>query len=119
MILVDRSVWIDHLRSGEPDLKRHLDEGQVVTHPYVIAELALGTLKDRAMVLQLLGDLPGLEERPSSEVMSFIDENAIFGRGIGYVDASLLAAAHRFQARLRTSDKRLRSLATQLALSAD
>lgn len=119
MILVDTSVWVDHLRSADNELKPLLEANLVATHAYVIAELALGTLKNRALVLQLLGALPSFDERSSIEVINFIEQNAVFGRGIGYVDANLLATVHHFQARLMTRDKRLRSLAAELGLSAD
>ena len=92
MILVDTSVWVGHLRVGEATLAALLDAGQVLVHPFVIGELALGTLRQRASVLALLQDLPTAVVATDQEVMRFIERHSLAGQGIGYVDAHLLAS---------------------------
>lgn len=93
MILVDTSVWIDHLRAGDEGLIALLSGNQVLTHPFVIGELACGNLANRREVLRLLGDLPKAPVATHAEVLFFIEQHALMGRGIGYVDAHLIAAA--------------------------
>jgi hypothetical protein len=93
MVLADTSVWIDHLRGGDDALGTLLDQGEVCSHPYVIAELALGSLRRRTTVLGLLGDLPDIPVATSGELLHFIDARGLDGAGIGFVDASLLASA--------------------------
>ena len=115
MILVDTSVWVDHLRVGDPHLVSLLDEGNVVIHPFVIGEIALGTLAGRNAVLALLQDLPSAPVADSMEVLLFIERNAIAGRGIGYVDLHLLASASlSADITLWTRDRRLGNLAETL-----
>lgn len=92
MILVDTSVWIDHLRRSDEVLVQLLDSGQVLAHPFVIGELALGNLQNRRAVLGALQDLPQAPVATHNEVFRFIDTNALFGIGIGYIDVHLLAA---------------------------
>ena len=119
MILVDSSVWIDHFRHGESALVRLLDTGQVLAHPFVIGELALGNLRQRAQVLALLGDLPLAEVATEAEMVHFINENALFGMGIGYIDAHLLAATRLTpDTSIWTQDKRLRAAAERLSMAA-
>ncbi len=116
MILVDTSVWIDHLRSGEPALKNLLEAGQVRMHAFVIGELACGNLKHRASVLSLLRDLPAASEATDDEVLLFIERNVLMGRGIGLVDAHLLTSlALTGTCMLWTRDKRLHAVAQSLA----
>ena len=86
MILVDTSVWIDHLRQGDPDLVRALDAGEVLAHPFVVGELACGNLKHRADFLRLLRTLPQAPVATDAEALAFIDGRALMGRGIGYLD---------------------------------
>jgi predicted nucleic acid-binding protein len=120
MILVDTSVWIDHLRKGDAALKRLLDKGQVLSHPFVIGELAMGSLKQRAVVLSALQDLPKTTVAHEDEVLLFTSGRALFGLGIGYIDAHLLAAAQMTSgALLWTRDKRLFEIAVKLALAFD
>jgi predicted nucleic acid-binding protein len=108
VILVDTTVWIDHLRHGDPVLGGLLERGEILTHPWVIGELALGHLRNRAEVLQLLGDLPTATIATAVEVLAFIERHELFGVGIGYVDAQLLAATKLTnEARLWTRDRRL------------
>ena len=92
MILADTSVWIDHLRLGEPGLVSLLNDMQVVAHPKVIGEVACGNLRNRDEVLDLLGALPAIPAATDEEVLFFIEQRQVMGRGIGYVDAHLLAA---------------------------
>lgn len=108
MILVDTSVWIDHLRSGNETLSRLLEAGAVLTHPWVIGELALGRLRRRDEVIDLLAGLPQAPSATPGEVLTFIDRNELYGSGIGYVDVQLLAATKlSAAARLWSADRRL------------
>ena len=118
MILVDTSVWIDHLRVGDKALAGLLDTGRVLTHLFIIGELALGNLRQRELVLNALADLPRAPIATDAEVLHFIDRNLLFGRGVGYVDVHLLAAARLIAgSQLWTNDKRLRGIAAQLGLA--
>jgi predicted nucleic acid-binding protein len=118
VILADTSVWVAHFRSGEAALAALLDANLVLAHPFVIGELALGNLSNRQAVLTALLDLPAAVLATDSEVLEFIDRHALFGRGVGYVDAHLLAAARLTAgAKLWTHDKRLRHVADALALA--
>lgn len=119
MILVDTSVWVDHLRTGNPTLSGLLDKRLVLAHPFVIGELALGHLRQRALVLNALSDQPRSSVATDTEVLDFIDRHALFGRGIGYVDAHLLAAVRLTpDSALWTYDTRLLDVAIQLSLAA-
>ncbi|MGB9117709.1 type II toxin-antitoxin system VapC family toxin [Bradyrhizobium sp.] len=118
MILVDTSIWVDHLRVGDKALSSLLDAGMVLAHPFVIGELALGNLRQRGIVLSALSNLPHASVATDAEVLHFIDRHALFGRGIGYVDTHLLAAARLTAgAELWTNDKRLHGVAVQLGLA--
>ena len=101
MILVDTSIWIDHLRGSDEHLSGLLAAGRVLMHPYVLGEVGLGNLKNRAAVLGAMSDLPLAVAATDDEVLRFIDARALFGLGIGYIDAHLLAAAMLAQ-RIRT-----------------
>lgn len=117
MILVDTSVWIDHLRSGNATLARLLDNSAVVAHPWVTGEIALGNLNRRAEVIGLLHGLPQATVATSDEVLRLIEQEGLYGAGIGYVDAQLLAAARLTpDTALWTRDKRLSAVATRLGL---
>ena len=118
MILVDTSVWVDHLRTGDRVLGQLLDSGGVLGHRFVTGELALGNLRERDLVLNALRELPQATVASDDEVLHFIDRQALFGLGIGYVDAHLLAAVLlTLGAKLWTRDKRLQAAATQLGLA--
>ncbi len=120
MILVDTSVWVDHLRAGEPALVHLLDHGLVLAHPWVTGELALGHLSQRQDILGLLTGLPSAEIATDAEVLGLIEAEQLYGLGIGYVDAQLLAATRlTADARLWTADKRLAVVARRLRLLAD
>ena len=115
MILVDSSVWIDHFRHGESALVGLLDTGQVLAHPFVIGELACGNLHRRTEILRLLGELPQAPVASNSEVLAFIERRKLMGRGIGFVDAHLLASVTLAgSATLLTADRRLSVIAKQL-----
>ena len=119
MILVDTSVWIDHLRGGDAVLESLLDRGGVLGHPFVIGELALGNLRRRDLVLGALRQLPRAAVASDEEVFGFIEARRLFGHGIGYIDAHLLASVRLTpDARLWTRDRRLRAIAGQLELAA-
>lgn len=118
MILVDTPVWIDHLRVDNAVLKRLLNAGHVLTHPLVIGELALRQMRQREIILAALSDLPRAEPATDAEVLAFINREALFGRGIGYVDVHLLAAVRLTAgAELWTRDGRLRRVAEELGLA--
>lgn len=118
MILVDSSIWIDHLRSGDDRLRFLLTNGQALTHPFVIGELALGNLRQREAILTLLSQLPAAPCASDDETLRLIDRRQLFGLGIGYVDAHLLASVLlSAPARLWTRDKRLRSVANRLGVA--
>lgn len=117
MILVDTSVWIDHLRRGDPTLALLLNTGLILTHPFVIGEIALGNLRQRDTILSALHDLPVCDSATDGEVLHFIATHKLHGSGIGYIDAHLLAAARIASAKLWTRDKRLQSAAQKLKLA--
>ena len=120
MILVDTSIWIDHLQRSEAALSVLLNEAQVCTHPMIIGELALGSLGDRKTILGLLSDLPGTPLATHAEVLTFVKLNALYGIGLSLVDAHLLAALRLSPAdRLWTRDRRLRLAAESLGVAAD
>jgi predicted nucleic acid-binding protein len=118
VILVDTSVWITHLRSGDPGLARALDEAQVLMHPFVMGELACGRLRFRDTLLDLFRGLPVAPIATDDEALRFIEDKRLFGRGIGYIDVHLLAsAALAGDARLWTHDKPLAAAARDLFLT--
>ena len=114
MILVDTSIWIDHLRHGEAELVAALQQSRIMDHPFVLGELACGNLKNRSQVLSLLESLPSATMASDSEVRTFIDQHALMGRGIGYIDAHLCASARLSGVQLWTRDKRLHAIASEL-----
>lgn len=118
MILLDTSVWIDHLRQGDAQVASALEAGLVLCHPFVIGELACGQLKSRAEILGLLAALPQALVAQEQEVLFFIERHGLMGRGTGYIDAHLLTATALTEgARLWTRDKRLDALARELEIA--
>lgn len=119
MILVDTSVWVDHLRRGDARLAALLTSAEVAVHPFVIGELACGSLRPRSDVVPLLRELSAATAVSHDEVMQFIDNHRLGGRGIGYVDAHLLASAAVDGHTLWTRDKALNAEATRLGVAYD
>jgi len=117
MILVDTSVWVDHLRRSSPALTAALEEGAAAVHPFVIGEIALGHLRKRAEVLDLMNALPLAPELSHGEILAFIDAHGLAGCGIGWIDAHLLAAARLAGWTLWTLDRALNRAAGRLHLS--
>jgi predicted nucleic acid-binding protein len=116
MVLVDTSVWIDHLRSSSEALGDLLEAGKVVTHPFVIGELACGNLRNRREILALLDSLPQGPRAEPDEIRFFIDKHSLAGRGLGLIDMHLLASGQLGGYPLWTKDKRLKSGAEALGL---
>ena len=117
MILVDTSVWILHLRTGGSGLESLLVEGATMCHPFVIGELACGRISNRTEILSLMGTLPSARVAGQEEVLHFIEYHQLMGRGIGFVDAHLLASAAITGVPLWTSDRKLRRVAKELGLA--
>jgi hypothetical protein len=118
VILVDTSVWVEHLRSGNALLADELGAGRVLAHPFVIGELACGTLGNRREVIGLLGRLPAVPTATHAEALDFLERRALMGRGIGFIDVHLLASvALAAPARLWTRDRRLATVAAELNLA--
>ncbi len=120
MILVDSSVWVDHLRHGDPLLAQRLNNALVYTHPFIVGEIALGSLRQRDTVLATLRNLPTATVATDDEVQAFIERQTLYSLGIGYIDAHLLAATRLTPGlRLWTRDRRLHAVALRLSLAAD
>ena len=118
MILVDTAVWIDHLRDDDAHLVDLLDRGQVLAHPWVTGELALGSIRNRAEILRLLDDLPQALVANAAEIRELVEQHELFGLGIGFVDAQLLAATMlTADAQLWTRDRRLEVAAQGFGLA--
>ena len=117
MILVDTSIWVDHLRTGNSVLVEQLRSGYVLCHPFIITELALGSLKSRDEIISLLNDLPKAPEATVEEVRILIEDRKLYGRGIGAVDLHLVASCLLTPGTpLWTSDKRLNAVAVELGV---
>lgn len=120
MILADTSVWVDHLRRGDVRLAGLLERASVLMHPFILGEIACGSLADRQTVLELLNDLPCAVVAETDEALSFVEHHRLWGKGIGYVDVHLLAAVALTEgATLWTRDKRLRAAAQALGCAFD
>ena len=118
MILVDTSVWIDHFHRSLPPLAEALEREEVLTHPFVIGELACGTLAKRREVLDLLAALPAAARATDEEALALIERRTLMGKGLGYIDVHLLAAVLLTErAQLWTRDRRLHTAATQLRIA--
>ncbi|MEM7766951.1 MAG: PIN domain-containing protein [Pseudomonadota bacterium] len=118
MILVDTSIWIDHLRAAIPALQSHLERNQIASHPHVIGEIGLGSLRDRVTIYTMFQQLPQATVASHEEVLIMIETHELFARGIGYVDAHLLASTRLTpDARLWTRDRRLETAAQALGIA--
>jgi predicted nucleic acid-binding protein len=114
VILVDTSVWVSHMSAGNDRLARLLEQEEVACHPFVIGELACGDLKSRDAILSLLDALPQTVVADPEEVLAFVGAHRLWGKGLGYVDAHLLAAALLGGVPLWTADRRLAEAAASL-----
>lgn len=115
MILADTSIWIDHLRAGNHALAACLDEGQLLMHPFVVGELACGNLRNRPQLLALWQRMPRALQATDAEVLYFIEQKKLMGRGIGFIDMHLLTSTILSGARgLWTRDRNLADVASSL-----
>jgi predicted nucleic acid-binding protein len=120
MILADTSIWVDHFRVQNSTMQKLLARAQIAIHPYIVAELALGSLADRARTLRFLDFLPQVRVAQLAEVRQMIEARALFGRGIGLTDAHLIASTFLTPStQLWTADKRLRCVAETLGIHAN
>lgn len=117
MILADTNVWIKHFRESDPELSRLLNIGLIACHPFIIGELACGNLSNRSQILVLLKALPSTPIVEPAELLNFIENKMLMGRGLGYVDIQLLASAILGNVVLWTHDRRLNETATELRIS--
>jgi predicted nucleic acid-binding protein len=117
MILADTSIWIHHFRKTDHELVDQLNIGSVACHPFIIGELACGNLGNREEILMLLQALPSTPFIEPNEILYFIENNSLMGRGLGYVDIHLLASSIIGNVSLWTADRRLRETATEFGLS--
>ena len=114
MVLVDTSVWIGFLREGDSLLSDLLNEGEVSTHPFVIGELRLGNISKRKNFLELIESLPQCRQASNEEVIHLIESNKLYGKGIGFADAHILASSFISRSPLWTLDKRLDGISRKL-----
>lgn len=120
MILVDTSIWIDHFHVGDPILSGLIAERRVVMHPFVIGEVAVGSMRNRSIVITMLSELPRAVAADDEDVLRFIADHELSGIGLAYVDVHLLAACRiGGTVRLWTRDRRLRGVAERLGVAAD
>lgn len=118
MILVDTSIWVEHLRAANPHLMDVLADLRVAIHPFVVGELAVGNLRDRSTVLSTLQGLPEAVRAQDSEVLSFVHAQRLHGRGLSYIDVHLLASSMLSEnSLLWTSDRRLHESAQELGIA--
>lgn len=119
MILADTSVWVDHFRSGDKDLQNALNQGQIVIHSWIIAELALGSLRERAKTLAMLDLLPQVRVAQMSELRVMIEARRLYSVGIGLTDSQLIASVFLNPPTLLwTRDKPLRRVANAIGIHA-
>lgn len=116
MVLVDTSIWIDHLRNRNSNLVELLEQGDVVIHPWIIGELACGNLTNRRELLLLFRSLPSVRVATDEEVFQLMEGRKLFGKGIGWVDIHILAASLIEDIRFWTGDKRLKKIANSLKI---
>ena len=116
MTLVDTSVWVEHFRRGNAELRKLLENGEVLCHPFIIGELACGSIANRSRILELLRSLPVAPVAEHSEAIHFLNEKRLYGRGLGWIDLHLLASATLSRTPLWTLDSALKKAVDQLAL---
>ncbi len=114
MVLVDTSIWVTHLRHGSPALAELLLDAQVACHPFIVGELACGSIRHRKRFLTLLQSLPMLPVVSSEELLFFIERHKLMGMGLGFLDAHLLASARLSRTPLWTADQKLKTAARKL-----
>ena len=118
-ILVDTSVWINHLRERDQNLSHLLEQGLVACHPFIVGEIACGGIKNRQEIINLLNDLPSTEILDHSDIIDFIENRKIMNKGIGYIDVHLLGSVLVSDTRIWTFDKALKKMAFQLSVGYD
>jgi predicted nucleic acid-binding protein len=116
VVLVDTSVWIDHLRKSSRALSSLLEQEEVVLHPYVLGELACGNLGNRKEIIALLHALPVVSKADDDEILFFIERHALMGRGVGLIDMHLLASCMVGSCLLWTRDRRLKTIAEEMKI---
>ena len=117
MILADTNIWIKHFRESNDEFTAHLNIGFVACHPFIIGELACGNLGNRKEILMLLESLPSSPMIETIEILNFIENRSLMGRGLGYVDIHLLASAMIGNVLFWTFDRRLHEAATELGIA--
>ncbi len=117
MVLVDTSVWIEYFRKGHTRLEELLNKTDVAIHPFIIGELACGTIKNRKEILNLLQTLDSSPEISLQEILHFIELNKLQGKGIGFVDVHLLASSLLSDFKLWTNDKKLHDIAQKIGIA--
>jgi predicted nucleic acid-binding protein len=118
LILVDTSIWIDHFHKANQTLADVLERGDVVTHPFVVGEIACGSIRNRDEILELLGELPTALIATEEEALRLIEEQRLMGKGLGYIDVHLIASAMLTEGTsLWTADKKLRAFATRFRIA--
>ena len=116
MILVDTSIWVNHFREGNPVLEQLLNNGDVMCHPFIIGEIACGNLKNRQEILLLLQNLPEAKKASHREIMYFIEQRNLMGKGLGYIDMHLSASALLTNVRVWTYDNKLNEVNKHLGI---
>ena len=117
MVLVDTSVWVSHLRDGSVGLENLLNDGEVLCHPFIVGELACGNLKNRDQILIYLQSLPMTTLAEDGEVLKFIENHQLMGKGLGYIDVHLVAAAVLTDVPLWTFDKILDKITKKIGIN--
>ena len=117
MVLVDTSVWVSHLRDGNADLEKLLSDGEAVCHPFIVGELACGNLKNRHEILTYLQSLPMTILAEDEEILKFIENNQLMGKGLGYIDIHLIASAALTDVPLWTLDKTLDKFTKKIGIN--
>ena len=117
MVLVDTSVWVSHLRDGNADLEKLLSDGEALCHPFIVGELACGNLKNRYEILTCLQSLPMTILAEDEEILKFIENNQLMGKGLGYIDIHLIASAALTDVPLWTLDKTLDKFTKKIGIN--